>query len=109
MAALITIEQARRQIRLLPEDTSFDAELDQICEDATAIVIDYLKRPDHTWTASYDPAGGSPYDQEFVIVRAAIAEVVTNLWRHRGDENAPGPLTDRVTSMLHRLRDPAIA
>jgi len=108
MPALITIEHARRQVRLQPDDTSLDVELDPLREIATALVIDYIKRPDHGWSESYDPAG-SPYDSDFVIVTAAIAEVLVNLWRHRGDETADGPITARVQLMLERLRDPALA
>jgi len=108
MPALITIEQARRQVRLAPDDTSLDDELEPLREVATAIVIDYIKRPNHGWTESYDPAG-SPYDSDFVIVTAAIAEVLVNLWRHRGDEAVDGPITKRVELMLERLRDPALA
>jgi hypothetical protein len=108
VSALLTIEQARRQIRLLPLDGSFDDELVPLIEIATAIVIDYIKRPDHTWSASSDPAG-SPYDPDFVIVTHAIAEVLSNLWTHRGDSDAPGPLTDRVRMILERLRDPSLA
>jgi hypothetical protein len=109
MAALITVEHARRQLRIAPDDDTFDDELLPLVEQATAIVIDYIKRPDHGWSASYDPAGGSPYDADFVIVTAAIAEVMTNLFRHRGDSDVAGPLTARVKFMLERLRDPALA
>lgn len=109
MAALITIEHARRQLRIAPSDETFDAELEPLMELATAIVIDYIKRPDHGWTANSDPSGGSPYDADFVIVTAAISEVMTNLFRHRGDADMPGPLTGRVQFMLERLRDPALA
>lgn len=105
---LISLEQARRQIRLTADDTSFDEELDPLREVATAIVVDYIKRPDHGWTEDYDPTG-SPYDQDFVIVQHAIAEVLANLWANKGDADAPGPLTVRVMAMLERLRDPAIA
>lgn len=108
MASLITIAQARRQLRL-SENDGFDEELETLMEQATAIVIDYIKRPDHTWVSTYDPAGGSPYDAEFVIVTAAVSQVLTNLFRHRGDMDESGPLTDRVKFMLERLRDPAIA
>ena len=108
MAALITIEHARRQLRL-GDDYSFDFELEPLMEQATAIVIDYIKRPDHGWEATWDPSGGSPDDPDFVIVTAAIAEVMTNLFRHRGDTDVSGPLTARVKFMLERLRDPALA
>lgn len=109
MPALITIEQARRQAMLNPDDPSRDDELEPLREEATAIVIDYIKRPAHGWAESTDPAAGSPYDQDFVIVTAAIKQVLTNLLRHRGDTDDAGPLTERVKQMLHRLRDPAIA
>jgi len=109
MAALITIEQARRQLRIGADDDTFDHELETLMEQATAIVIDYIKRPAHGWMATSETAGGSPYDPDFVIVTAAIAEVLTNLFRHRGDAEVAGPLTARVKSMLERLRDPALA
>jgi hypothetical protein len=109
--ALITLEQAKLQLRLTGT-TEHDSDIALKMEQATAIVVDYIKRPDHGWEAGSpgSPGGGSPQDDaEFTIVQAAILEVLTNLFFHRGDDGADGPITPRLESMLRRLRDPALA
>ena len=76
-------------------------------EQATALVITYLKRPDREWTVETDPTD----DPEFAIVQAAILEVLSNLFGDRGDRDKPtdGPVTDRVKRMLSMHRDPSMA
>lgn len=103
--ALITVIQAEKQLRLSGAEYDFDIEMKM--EQATALVITYLKRPDHGWTEDTDPTEVP----EFAIVQAAILEVLTNLFADRGDREKPtdGPLTERVKRMLSMHRDPALA
>jgi hypothetical protein len=107
MAALISLEQAKIQCRIPADTTEYDDDLWLKIEQATAVVIDYIKRPDHGWVLGTQ---GSPEDDPaFTIVQAAILEVTNNLFQHRGDTDVEGPITPRVESMLRRLRDPALA
>lgn len=103
MAALITLDQASTHLRLAGSEYADDLELKM--EQATALVIQYLKRPDHTWTVD------TTDDPEFAIVQAAILEVLTNLFFDRGDRDKPsdGPVTDRVKRCLSLMRDPSLA
>lgn len=99
MAALITKEQAKQQLRIDYNDQ--DADLEMKMEQASDIIIDYLKKPDHGWTNQTVPKP----------VQAAILLVLTALWDDRtgsgdGDYLAPnGP----VARLLVRFRDPALA
>lgn len=103
--ALITYDAAKIHHHALGDE--HDPDVQMKLEQATAIVINYLKRPNHGWTAATDPAE----DYEFAIVQAAILKVFSNLFGYRGDEEKPagGPLTEDVMRMLSMLRDPALA
>lgn len=105
--ALITLEDAKKHLGIHVEDESRDDQVLQKMEQASAMVINYLKRPDHGWTVATDPAA----DEEFAITQAAIFEVLANIFNDRGDRDnpTPGPITDRVRAMLSMLRDPALA
>jgi hypothetical protein len=97
--ALITIEQAKQQLRIDFDDQNADLQMKM--EQASEIVVDYLKKPDHGWTDATVPK----------TVQAAILLVLTALFDDRdgsgeGDYLAPdGP----VARLLARHRDPAIA
>ena len=101
--ALITVEQAATHLRITGSEYADDLELKMA--QAEALVIQYLKRPDHEWTIETED------DPEFTIVQAAILEVLSNLFGDRGDRDKPtdGPLTDRVKRMLSMMRDPALS
>lgn len=108
MAALITLDQAKLQCRIPPDDDTFDEELTVKLTQASAIVTDYLSEyitemGSPAWDVDTDPTT----DPQFALVQAAIFEVVVNLWRHRGDESPDGPLTTRVVNLLRSLKTPA--
>jgi hypothetical protein len=105
--ALVSMELAKSHLRIHPDDARFDLEVAQKMEQATALVITYLKRPDHGWTEQTSPIA----DLEFALTQAAILEVLANLHNDHGDlaTPTPGPITDRVKSLLSMLRDPALA
>lgn len=91
MEPLVSVETVKTYLRLVGPD--YDAELGLKVVAATAIVIDYIKRPDHAWTQVDVPD----------VIMAAICEVVGNLMDERQ------ALTEDVKALLWRFRDPAIA
>lgn len=111
MVALVTLEQARRHLRILHTDE--DADLLEKIQQASDIVVDYLQRPELVWT---DASNGSPpaASDAPMRVQAAVLLVLAGLWEHRGDGEqdygqADGYLTKPVTTLLHRLARMAYA
>ena len=99
MAALVTIDQARRHLRLTEsdmEDADVATDVADKAEEATDIVIDYIKQPDHEWTTETVPWR----------VKAAILLVLGAIFH---DREGGDPISDAVKSLLHRMRDPALA
>jgi len=104
---LVTLDQAKVQLRLPADSTEYDDDLELKIQHATSLVVDYLDRHEDDWVAGSPQ--GSPTDNEFPIVQAAILEVLTNIWRNRGDVGTEdGPLTKRVENMLRGQRVPAL-
>jgi hypothetical protein len=105
----VTIEQVNLALRL---DLGFDdsppderiADVEMKIEQATAIVVDYLKYDRTDWDADTVPRN----------VHAAVMLVVQSLY----DDSAKGEmlaglgggdLRNPVVGMLHRMRDPSLA
>lgn len=111
--ALVTYEQAKEHLRLSGDAER--ADLERKLEQATAMIILYIQRPDHGWTTETDPA----VDMEFALVQAAICETVGDLYFNRGDqaedpraldETIGGAFLPRhVRRMLMPLRSPTCA
>lgn len=100
MAVLITLAQAKQQLVIETETTERDSELLLKMEEASDIVMDYLKsRADQAWTSNSVPPR----------IRSAVLLVLTNLWAHRGDDGSSDPISSAVASLLMRDRDPAVA
>lgn len=100
MVALVTLEAAKEHLRIDADDQN-DEVTDRI-NDASDIVIDYLKRPDHGWTDETVPGQ----------VRASVLLVLGALWVNRdgvGDAVDLDPISPAVVSLLRRMRDPALA
>jgi uncharacterized phage protein (predicted DNA packaging) len=95
MAALVTTEEAKKRLRIDFADD--DALVAELVSEATDIIVDYLKKPDHEWTAETVP----------FRVKAAILLVTGSLYENRdaGEE----VLTSNVRALIHRDRDPALA
>jgi hypothetical protein len=111
MAVLVSLQKARMQLRLTDSQSEYDDELDMKRAQASALVLDYLEdyladygSPAPDWDEWTDPAD----DPTFALVQAATLEVLTNLWRHRGDTSAEGPFTDRVVQCLRGLKVPPL-
>ena len=97
---LISEATAKSYLRLSDEEaTEVELTLEMFCVQATDIVIDYLKKPDHDWTVDDVP----PH------IRAAILHVLKRLYDDRGAELEGGPLPDHIKALLERDRDPALA
>lgn len=95
MAALVTTEEAKKRLRIDSADD--DALVAELVSEATDIIVDYLKKPDHDWTAETVP----------FRVKAAILLVTGSLYENRdADEEV---LTANVRALIHRDRDPALA
>jgi hypothetical protein len=111
--ALVNYEQVKDHFRHVGDD--FQADIELKLEQATAMVITYLKRPNHGWTEATDPKS----DPEFALVQAAILMQARDLDAHRGDETeaattsvdveAGNYLTAGVRRILYPLRDPSLA
>jgi hypothetical protein len=112
MVAFVTLQQAKRHLRIAYGDE--DEDLQDKVEQASAIIVDYLKMPDHGWTDAQD---GSPPTRSTapMVVQAATLLMLSTLWEFREGEAQPnynqadGYLPKAVTALLHRLREPAYA
>lgn len=114
--AIISLAQARTQLRISDSQTEFDDDLNLKREQASALVMDYLEdylidygSPAPDWDQdSGSPAPSAADDPTLALVQAATLEVLTNLFHHRGDSNAEGPMTARVVQILRGLKVPPI-
>lgn len=119
MVALVTQEEVVRQLRLNPAALSAPDLADVMfkADQASAIVVDYLKRPFDDGPAVqpliYYPPGTEPAPPPWnetttpTLVKAAILIVLTSLYDGRTPDDAL--LSEPVTAILHRYRDPALA
>lgn len=98
MTMLVDLETVKAHLRR--DDDDDDERIVQTTERASAIVLDYLK-------ISQDSYGGTDgnLDDVPMMVEAATLVVIENLYDHPEID----PLTDAVRSILHRMRDPAMA
>lgn len=97
MVALVTLEEAKSRLRLDFHDE--DEDTVEMLEQATDIVIGYIKRPDHGWTDETVP------DR----IKAAILVVVARMEKDREGQLEGGIINETVRSLLIRDRDPALA
>jgi hypothetical protein len=81
--ALVTLDQARRHLKMPP--TLNDPVLEETVERASAIVVAFLTSPDDAWTEWTAP----------VIVQAAVLAQLADMYIHRGDERAHYAALDR--------------
>lgn len=114
MAALVTEEEALRQLRMTTPPPSDEEVADVMFKAAQAsdIVVDYLKRPPFAPTyPALDPPEEppDPWTDETcpTLVKAAILIVLTSLYDGRTPLDEL--LSENVTGILWRWRDPALA
>lgn len=110
MADIFSLDQAARHLRITAdeyEDAGFSAsdeglDIQSKLDIAEGLVLDYLKKPDNpdAWTEETAP----------FPVKAAILLTLSDLYEHRaGSADDDVFLSFAVRSILHRLRDPAMA
>lgn len=92
--ALVTLAEAKGHLRIT--DTAQDDDIDLKRMSASAIVVDYIKRPDHGWTAETAP----------FLIKAAVLLVLGVIFDNRDGSEA---LSGATRSILERYRDPALA
>jgi hypothetical protein len=98
MAALVSLAQAKEHLRIKTSDDDADVYLK--VEQASAIILDYLKSRAGDWTA--DTAPGQ--------VQAATLLMLGHLHENRGDDMEPDPMVwQAIERLLMRSRDPALA
>jgi len=102
MAELVTLDEAKRHLRVTHDDEDDDIKFR--ISAASEIVLDYIKKRDSDWTTDTTPK----------LVKAATLLVLAGLYEDRGDgeevlSQANGYLDRPVTAILHRYRDPALA
>lgn len=97
MVALATVEETKRRVRI--DDSDSDEDIEAMIDQASDIVTDYLKKPDHGWTDETVP------DR----IKSAVLLVVARLYLDREGQLEGGILSETVKALVHRDRDPALA
>lgn len=106
MTSLVSLQEAKDQVVVTQPE--YDVEVYRMAELATGIVIDYIGPNDPVTLAARG------WDESTVpdSVKAAILQLVANLWAHRGDEEQAASIDDlppRVRGWLNRYREPVVA
>ena len=94
MESLVSLDTLRFRGRI----DMLEYELQQLADDATSIVIDYLKRPDHGWTLETVPGE----------VRSAIVRVAVLMFDQTVSDKPVQFIDEGVVALLERHRDPAL-
>ena len=92
--ALVSLDTLRFHGRI----DMLEYELQQLADDATSIVIDYLKQPDHGWTLETVPGE----------VRSAIVRVAVLMLDQTTSDKPVQFIDEGVVALLERHRDPAL-
>lgn len=95
---LVTLDQVKAHLDYELSFTERDDDLTLKLEQASAIVLDYIKVADDYWQDSNGvPVGVPP------LITAAVLIVVDALFEKKE------PLSQAVMDLVHRYRDPAMA
>jgi hypothetical protein len=115
---LISIDEVKLHLRLVGT-TEHDSNLEMKIEEATDLVVDYLKNhlgTDEERAARFAEIDAWTYATVPKPVRSAIFRMVGHLFRFTGDDDQAqvpklqhGDLPQDVTMFLKRYRDPAFA
>lgn len=97
--ALVDLETAKAHLRM--DSDAEDADIQFKLEQASAIVVDYLKLPEGKWQVGESSASVAPWP-----VQAAVMLVLGALFK---DREGGDPLSQAVKDLIHRYRDPALA
>lgn len=108
LPSFVTIGQAKAHV--LVDHDSDDAQLQSMIEQASAIILDYLKLASvpASWTDGTGSTGDSPSGAVPPLIQAATLLIIGELYRTReaADINV---LSAGIKSLLHRYRDPSLA
>jgi len=99
---LVTLEAAKRRLNVYHDDQ--DTDIGDAILQATAIILDYIKKPTVEGLS----------ETGLMCCQAACLMMLTFIWDGEDEDGkkyveADGYLPRKVTSILHRQRDPAIA
>jgi hypothetical protein len=101
--ALVTFDQAKEHLQVDHDED--DAKIEFIRQQASHIVLDYLKAEEGT----YQDSSEEPVDVPGAV-EAATLLVCGALYENRdGSDKESSPLSQAVKDLLHRYRDPALA
>lgn len=98
---LVTMQQVKTHLFIDHDED--DVKLQEIANDASELILNYLKKPVDYWqNTAGDPVAvpGS--------VRAATLKTAAALYENRDGSGTPA-LSQDVMDMIHRYRDPALA
>jgi len=110
MATLVTLDQAKFQLRIVAGDTSQDADITRLMDAAEGIILDYLAKSQagRDAIATWTDATTVPKH-----VQHAILYQLVELDQYRGDvlleRTAGQDLSDVVIGLLRRVTDPVLA
>lgn len=94
MVALVTLAEAKLQLRIT--DNDHDADVGMKVDQASDIVTDYIgAAADPTWTTETAPS----------LIKAAILVTVGKLYENREEAG----ISDQVKGILRRYRKPPLA
>jgi hypothetical protein len=100
---LITLDQAKAHMEIEHEEK--DEQIEEAIQDASGILLNYLKRESTEWQDTNGNPDSVPYE-----IRAAIKIMTAALMENReGNDEGPNPLSQTVINLVHRYRDPAMA
>jgi hypothetical protein len=102
---IVTLAAAKRHLR--PPGTIDDVRIEEIIEQATVIVLRYIKAP----LTSYQTSDGEPIEALVPPdVKAACLLVIGALYDNAdGQDATKQPLSESVKALLHALRVPTLA
>lgn len=95
---LVDLESAKQQVRR--DDDADDDRIVDLIRDASVIVLQFMKISED----SYSGTDGNLVDVPLPVRRATLLVIEEMYDRPEND-----PLTPAVRSILHRMRDPALA
>lgn len=104
--SLVTLEQAKQHLQM--DHDLDDALISSKIEQASEIVVDYLKLPGPPSEWNSDSAAESPGLGVPPLIQSAVLLAVGELYKNR-EASAAQVLSAGVTSLLHRQRDPSMA
>jgi hypothetical protein len=108
MTPLITLDQLRAHLHI-DLDFEEDEHLLFFARAASEIIVDYLKLgsvPASWYQTVSEPTG--PSDTIPALIQAAVLEVAAELYKNR-EAGTGDVLSDKVTRLIWRYRDPAAA